>query len=595
MGYTEYVLSQNPTYEFLFDLHTGIDEFLAKILYVDFVHYGFKSIYTDPFSPLDLNVYYDLGNWTVYDIINGPDAISGILPATIIISKNGNLIMQAIPWMLDIYYRYSEVDEAGVPIEWSEWETKSNLKCPVYIGSDEPTPESNYCIWIDTSYGDAPTFRAYHSEIGWFSVGSLIDVLYTNIYDEDNRRQDIFWYFEKINGIVKEIDGEWVPANPLDLRKDKLSLYNLRARFFNHFRLGHMSEDERQVFEALLSDAEINDMISETKKLIFNYLNDKIAQMSLDLIHQIHYDDFNAFMDHYRNENIHTTDFRSGWWNSKSDGDHGHYLDGKIFISADDVIEGYVSIDRMPDTAIDRLTSVLTHKDRFALKRKQVQNGDSVYVHEETDIYEQGLYIVYDMYNLDNDNGWLFYRCRCIANIDFDDIRGLPTTLSGYRISDGNLVVKATALLPDTGESNCEFVYPYHAKDKSMNYKLTTEIMQMDEFLTIILDEIEKKITEGDPLGTMNAQIEEQLQKLASIRERWDPYRRVKGNYIRDAYNINAERIQRIEAKYEEIFGMAYDAKDYIPLSACPELPEDVTDNESRYEEFVNKNAIPNP
>ena len=70
MGYTEYVMSQESTYQSMFDLSTGIDEFLAKILYVDFIHYGFKNIYSDPENPIDLDSFLDLGNFTIYDIFN---------------------------------------------------------------------------------------------------------------------------------------------------------------------------------------------------------------------------------------------------------------------------------------------------------------------------------------------------------------------------------------------------------------------------------------------------------------------------------------------------------------------------------------------
>lgn len=592
MGYTEYVMSQESTYQSMFDLSTGIDEFLAKILYVDFIHYGFKNIYSDPENPIDLDSFLDLGNFTIYDIINGPDAITGILPVTVMNTQKGSVIYQMIPWMLDVYYREISIDDMGVPTSIGEWTTLSNLDCPVYIGTDEPIPESKYCIWVDISMANAPTFRVYHPDLGWFVVGSFADVLYKNVYDEDDRKLDIFWYFEQVNGIVVPgKEGNWIEADPLNLEGDKLSLYNVRARFLDHFRLGHMSEAERVIFDSLISREELSDMVAQCKQEIFDYLESRIAELQIDLIHQIHYDDVTNFLDHIGKENIHTTDFKAGWWNSKSDGDHGHYLDGKVFLSADDVVEGYVSLERMPDTAIDKLTRVLTHKERFALKRKQVQNGDSVFVYEENDIYEQGLYIVYDMYNLDNDRGWLFYRCRCIANIDFTDIWRLPTTLAGYRISDGTLVVKTEVVSDETGEVSNEFVYPYNAKDLTMNYYLTTAIMNMNIYFTKMLDEIEEKLKNGDVLGDMWTQAADQVEVLNTIREKWDEYRRIKGEYIRDAYNINAERYKRIEAQYEKIYGITYNSDSYTPLSEPPILPEDTTDNEERLEDFLQRVA----
>lgn len=592
MGYTEYVLSQESTYQSMFDLSTGIDEFLAKILYVDFAHYGFKNIYSDPDNPIDLNEFIDLGNFTIYDIVNGPEAIGGILPFTIMNTKKGNTIYQMIPWMLDIYYREIEVDADDVILSINEWGTLTNLDCPVYIGTEEPIPESLYCIWVDITEINAPTFKVYHQDLGWFSVGSFVDVLYKDIYDEDDRKQDIFWYFEQINGIIVQDDeSKWVNADPLDLDKDPLSLYNLRARFLDHFKLGHLTESERRIFDSLISREELAHEVERCKREIFEYLENRIDELQIELIRQIHYDNLESFLDHIGKDNIHTTDFKTGWWNSKSDGDHGHYLDGKVFLSADDVVEGYVSIERMPDTAIDRLTRVLTHEERFALKRKQVQNGDSVFVYEETPVYEQGLYIVYDMYNLNNDSGWLFYRCRCIANIDFKDIWRLPTTLAGYRISDGTLVVKAEVVSAETGETTEEFVYPYRAKDMSMNYYLTTAIMNMDIYFTKMLDEIEEKLKNGDVLGDMWTQAADQVEVLNGIRAKWDLYRRVKGEYIRDAYNINAERFKRIEAQYEKIYGIAYNADDFIPLDDPAVLNPDTTDNETRLEEFLDRVA----
>lgn len=591
MGYTEFVVSQNPTYESPWDIPVGFDEYLERVLYVDYIHYGCKTLEAHSYHPvIDMNTFYELGNWYVRYVTNGPHWPNDDMTSFFTVAKYENYLIQMVPRWLDVYYRYSEVDDNGRPIEWSPWLTKSNLDCPVYIGNEEPVPEKNYCIWIDISYPATPVFRAYHPDLGWFSIGSLIDVLFSEIYDEDNRRQDIFWYFEKINGIVVPgEDEEWIQASPLDLEKDRMSLYNLRARFLNHFKLGHLSEAERKILDSLLSVPEINHLVELCKQQIFQYLQDKIDQLQIELIRQIHFDSVESFFDHFGDELIHTTDFRTGWWNSKAEGDHTHYLDGRVFISADDVIEGYVDLERMPDTAIERLTKVLTHEQRFALKRKQVQNGDTVFVYEENDVYEQGLYLVYDMYNLNNDAGWIYYRCRCIANIDFADIWRLPNTLAGYRISDGNLVIKADVVDDESGEITREFVYPYRAKDMSMNYYLTTAVMNMNIYFTKMLDEIEAKMMGEDPTKAIWPLALDQVEILNKIRDAWDPYRRIKDEYVRDAYNINAERYRRIEARYKEIFGIAYDINDHVPLAEPPALPEDVTDNEERYEEFLKR------
>lgn len=546
----EYVAADGSTYESLFEVNIAVDEFLGKIMYTDFSTYGFKNIITDFENPYDLDTLIEPGNYQIYDFINGPEALSYVYPIRVTVSIRDTIIYQFIPNMLDIYYRTGVLDAEGIVTWNNDWVVTSNTKCPLYCGETEPMTEAPFAIWINTSIPKYPTIHGYHPDLGWFGIGSMVDIMDAAIYDVTHKYRDIFLYLEEMVGIVRLTENGYERIDPVDISiSDKVTLYNLRAKFNNHFDLGHMSLQEREMFNNLVSVEEVEELLEDVSKWFVKYVAEKINECGLVLLRERLTGFSKDMQTHADDQFIHTNWSKQLYWSLKSNADHGHNLDRWVTIDAADVIEGIIDMERMPDEAIDTMKHVLTHAERFALTELDVQVGDSIFVSEENDTYESGLYLVYDQKHLDSDEGYIYYRTRLLANIDYEDILRRPTTLEGYGITDGTLVVKD----PDSGE----FVYEYETKDRTLNYALTVAVRDYFAYITSILDVIEYKMNETE-LKDIWTLATENYNEYMAIKKPWDKYRRINGNQIPVQHEMNSELYNDIEEIYNHLSGILY-------------------------------------
>ena len=544
----EYYANDNDKYTSMMEMNIAIDEVLAKIMYVDFTNYGFKNIESYPEDPCDFDTITEVGNYVVYFHTNTPDDLAGVTPLNISVSKRENVIHQIVLNMLDVYYRTNPLDDNGNLTVWSDWETVTNIQFPVFVGSEEPTPETTFAFWIDTKLKGFPVIYGYTETVGWFGIGSLVDAMYGTIYDMQNKRVDIFTYFEDKFGIPSKNGDKYILVNIEDaLAEDVVTFFNLKAKFTNHFLLGHMTLEERQAFETMLSVKEVQDKVNEAVDVILSYLNDKISEGNLIILRERLNSAEKGYSKHVKSD-IHASITEKIDWNAKASADHEHDIDNKVILRAEDVTTGILSSDLLPDSVKHILKRVVTHADKYNLTTDDVQTGDSVYVIEDTSDLPSGLYLVYDDTKLDRPEGYIYYRSRRYANIDFEDIINKPNTIEGYHIMDGNYVRK---------NEDGSFIYPYETLDSTFNYALTKAIKEFTANMTNVLDNIEFKMLyyrERD-IWTL---ARNNIIAWQESQNQWNKYRLINGKTIIETHNENISTLSEISALCKELEQVLY-------------------------------------
>lgn len=549
---TMYASTDFESYHVDQNLNSIFDDILGKIMYVNFNMYGVQTLPSDSIDPVELNLLIKSGNYKIQYYVNGPDKIK-IAPIFVTVGKEGDEYFQFIPYMMDVYYRSGKMNEGGV-VNWGPWAASFNDKCPIYTGDSEPENDSEeFALWIDTRVKGFPVIRGYKSEIGWFGVGSLIDVMYASTYDTENRFRDAFLYLESILGMILfKPDGSY---EILDYDYEKVTAYSLRERYTRHLDLGHMTIEEREYFENTIDKTEFEKMMEDYQREFNEYVNERVAGKIPDLLKAMQ-DNKSNLKDHRKAEFVHTTPELEDYWSKKSDSDHEHKSDYNVRIKASNIVSGIISPDRLPSTIVERLIHVKTHDQRFNLRTFDVQNGDSVYVDEETETYEKGLYLVMDMYQLNNDKGWIFYRVEKLANIDFEDIGKLPNTYKGFGITNASVVVKDPTR-KDAESDYPEFVYPYKTEDDTFNYKLYTMVQKFYTDFETVLWHIEDSLKNRD-IHPMKVFIGWNSENLHSVDSRWKPYATIEGHLIPEQHELNIEKHASIEEKYASAFEMMY-------------------------------------
>ena len=549
---TTYASTDFNSYKISKPINPAFDDILWKIMYVNFNMYGVQTLPSDSSNPVELNLLVEKGNYKVECYINGPDGLM-IRPIIVNVYTEGDTIYQCIPYMLDVYYRYGVINEGGV-CNWGDWQTAFNSSCPIYAGSTEPDELTTpFALWIDTRIPLYPVIRGYKSDLGWFGVGSLIDVMYAKIYDTETKFRDAFLYFEEKVGMIKfNIDGTYTI---LDADHEKIGAYYFRERYVRHLDLGHMSVEEREYFDNLISKEEFDKIYEEYKAYFIQYATERITGKIPSLIEAINNEE-NRIRTHRDDQDAHMNLKLKDYWNKKAEVDHTHFSDYNVRIDASQIKSGIISPDRLPSTIIENLVRIRTHKARFSLSTFDVQNGDSVYVDEENDQYEAGLYLVYDMYKLDKDEGWIHYRTRKLANIDFEDIGKRPNTYEGYGIENAAPSLKNSSRYEASSEYP-EFVYPYKEEGNTFNYLLYQRVSQFVYNFEKVLWDINNMIHNYD-IQPIYVFIQWNKESDEEITNKWTPYATIEGNQIPAQHTLNEGTHASVEEVYNRMYDMMY-------------------------------------
>ena len=549
---TLYASTDSELYRSKYDINSSFDDILGRIMYVDFSTYGFQTLESSSDKPVNLNEIIENNNYKIEWYINGPDGVTHS-PLIVTVSTDGeNNIYQCIIHMLDVHYRVGVINQGGVA-NWSDWMTSFNSTCPISSGVIEPLkPTTSFAIWIDTSVPGFPVIKGYQPSLGWFGIGSLIDTMNTSVYDVENKFTDAFLYLEAKLGMIKfNIDGtyEIIPQDA-----EKVTAYNFRYQYHKHLDLGHLSIQERKYFESLISIEDFDKALDQYQKEFIEYANERISGKIPGIKKDIegNYDRLKA---HKNNNNAHVTLENKHYWNLKAEPDHTHYSDFNVQIDASDIVSGIIDPKVLPSTLVERMVRVKTHEDRFELDTFDVQNGDSVFVDEETDEFEAGLYLVLNMYQLDKPESYLHYRTEYYANMDYEDIGHMPNTFEGYGIEDTAPAVKDKNMLPN-GTFN-EFIYPYKEEDGSFNKLLYDKVTAFYTKYELVLYNIEQMIYFYD-VYPIHHFIEWNLEKLGIVSGKWGPYGAMSGIQIVPQHKENISTHSKIETIYNQMCAHMY-------------------------------------
>lgn len=105
------------------------------------------------------------------------------------------------------------------------------------------------------------------------------------------------------------------------------------------------------------------------------------------------------------------------------DGSSDMTMNASVTHVAASVIDGVLSIDNIPKSAIERCVVVADDDARFALTKEDVQKGDTIKV-TSTNL----MYFVVDDNNLDSEKGYESYSAGQASSVPWSGVTGKPTT-----------------------------------------------------------------------------------------------------------------------------------------------------------------------
>ena len=109
--------------------------------------------------------------------------------------------------------------------------------------------------------------------------------------------------------------------------------------------------------------------------------------------------------------------------NGKANSSHSHGNGDITSLDASKITSGTISIDRLPQGALERLTVVADDTARFKLTSTSVQKGDTVKVTSTGKMY----YVV-DESNLSTEDGYEVYAAGTAASVPWSGVTGKPST-----------------------------------------------------------------------------------------------------------------------------------------------------------------------
>lgn len=377
-------------------------------------------------NPLATTVITGPGDYTIYDYTNGPTGVVN-KPLNVNIRKKPGSTTELILFVFDGLNSYLKDGSAA----WEEAVIEDSSALTIYRGGNAPT--STDIFWLDTSHynnGTGYIDLKYHNGTTWVSVFQSAELMYIPEYDSEGHAKDIFKY---IDDAIAKVDGHVTQFN---------------QHCANQLALTHVSSDKRTQYNTtLLTAAEVSDMLSAIYKTQFEQVvTEKVesttkvnaAQTSLDATQT-------QFEEHVAD---HITDQDAANWDAKATGDHRHDLDGKVKVSASDVISGVFPVSQIPDEVKERYYQ-LTSLDEFAdssitdeLRKSKYHNGNGFALDTgETDDYGYKKYRwfrIKDQTKIGTPNweeGVLEFTNSAIP-LTWANIVDKPTTLAGYGLDD---------------------------------------------------------------------------------------------------------------------------------------------------------------
>ena len=157
---------------------------------------------------------------------------------------------------------------------------------------------------------------------------------------------------------------------------------------------------------------------------------------------------------------------------------HSHSNSTITSLDASKITSGTISIDRLPQGALERLTVVADDTARFALTSTNIQLGDTVKV------TSSGLmYYVKDVNNLGNANGYEIYTAGSATSVPWTGVTGKPTTFTpsthshdaATQSAAGFMSVADKKKLDNIAENANNYSHPTYTSKTSGFYKVTVD------------------------------------------------------------------------------------------------------------------------
>ena len=152
--------------------------------------------------------------------------------------------------------------------------------------------------------------------------------------------------------------------------------------------------------------------------------------------------------------------------NGKANASHAHGNGDITSLDASKITSGTISIDRLPQGALERLTVVANDTARFKLTSTSVQKGDTVKVTSTGKMY----YVV-DESKLSTEDGYEVYAAGTAASVPWSGVTGKPSTYtpSSHTHTKSQITDFPSSLLANGG--NSDTVDGFHASQTAGSKK----------------------------------------------------------------------------------------------------------------------------
>ncbi len=361
--------------------------------------------------------YLPEGNYKIENIPDFPVAASFVNAAVFLQNDGSKLIICNYGGR----EKYSTIlTSASSPVVWTDLtNTDNDGRDILLIDIGDTPPENTGLMWVDTSdfESEQSVYLKYYTAGKWVSYTSE-GIMMSDIYDQQGKCEDPYLAIaEKISEFISGYNNFVHHKN-------------------NEFTLMHITQAEREHHNTyLLSRATVASYFSINSEL-YNSLVEVIRATSANATQYARNEMTiqSASSDLTYHLSTHLTEDKIASWDAKADPDHRHDQDPDVYISADHIGgTGTISLSQLPNEIKERITTVATVDAMHALTTAQINDGDYVYVEDDT-----WLYRVVNAAVLGTTNKANAFK-KVIGNTQdytFDSINNTPKTLAGYGITD---------------------------------------------------------------------------------------------------------------------------------------------------------------
>ena len=316
-----------------------------------------------------------------------------------------------------------------------------------HIGASEPNNTDQ--LWIDTSKfaSEKEVCLRWYNGTEWVSYSISEDRMDRATYDPTNKLQDPVEYYLKQLRVAVPQYCEFVDHKN------------------NLLPLGHLTEDERILYESGLTVDELNSAFEpggEAYILLMQFIKDTVQVVTKVPENTEKVDNIEENFEEHISPITHVTNEKINKWNSAAEADHTHIKDGNVRVDTSQIVknafdEGFPEeivspIGRERCIKMDSM-SILANPITPEELSDKYHNGNMLYIEDESGKVVQWWKII------DNTKfGSTHYLdgLRLFASAsetaEFYTIADRPSTISGYNITDDVVSMEEFNTLQDSAD-----------------------------------------------------------------------------------------------------------------------------------------------